>query len=665
MVPARRRGASGRLALRFGPGGLALTWALLAPAAGLAQEIPGKLVCSWVGNSFEGAGPNGKGRWVQHCMDEIEVTPEGAVITAHPWDEAGRCTGIYKDGDVNTDLLKQYNGRGNHKAWGWGTAGRAVAADSSFIYLVNTDGVLMRFRWDPSNIHFYEYVGETRACPAVGLSARGERLFLAGEKGEIQVRRTSDLSLAGSFTVPGAKDLVADAKDTLWILVGQEIRRYSLEGTRLPETISDAGSPVAVSIDHQQGRLVVCDDGPRQQVLFYDISGPPRLVGTFGQASGIRSGTPGEVRPLKFFALVGAGVDAKGNIYVAMGRNESVIRKFTPAGELVWELQAHPFVECYDFDASTDGREIYGIEEILEMDYSKPPGKEWRFKAFTRDAIRYPDDPRAKEASGWSALVRRLEGRRLLYGIGQMAHGVHILVFEDPPSQIARYCQFIGGKDSGWAWEVDSRGDIWQGEAPGRKIRRYRFKGFDKQGSPLYDTAAPDEFDWPEPFDRVQRTKYIPETDTMFITGYTPRKGEKSWGLVGSVLCRYDDWSKGNRKPKYEIDMPTDDEGLHPKSLDVAGEYVFFAMVKPTKGRPAMVHVFRASDGSRVGAMYPGPEVGGVSGWVDTVCGLRAFRRSSGEYLVLVEEDWRAKNILYRWTPPGGTGRAASGGPGR
>lgn len=630
---------------------------LMSTSYVLAQEIPGKVVCSWIGNSFEGAGENGKGRWVQHCMDEIEVTPDGAVITAHPWDEAGRCTGIYKDGDVNSDLLKQYDGRGGHTAWGWGTASRAVAVDSSYIYIVNTDGVLMRFRWDPTNIHYYKYIDEVRACKAVGLYARGEKLFVVGEKGELQVRKTSDLSLVGQFSVPGARDVVADAQDTLWILVDREIRRYSLTGERLPETITDAGAPVALSVDHQQGRLVVCDNGPRQQVLFYDISGSPKLVGTFGEKFGIRGGTPGEVRPLKFFELVGAGVDQKGNVYVAMGRNESVIRKFTSQGALVWELQAHPFVECYDFDVATDGREIYGIEQIFEMDYSKGPGKEWRFKAFTRDAIKYPDDLRAKEASGWSALIRRLEGRRVLYGIGQMAHGIHVLVFEDPPSHIARYCGFIGGKDSGWAWEVDSRGDIWQGEAPNRKIRRYKFKGFDKGGTPIYDTAAPEEFPWPEPFSRVQRVKYIPETDTMFITGYTPRKGEKSWGLVGSVLCRYDEWSKGSPRPRYEIDMPTDDEGLHPKSMDVAGDYVFFAMVKSTRGKPAMVHVFRASDGSKVGSMYPGPEVGGVSGWVDTVCGLRAFRRSNGEYLILVEEDFRAKNILYRWVPPASSGR--------
>ncbi len=30
---------------------------------------------------------------------------------------------------------------------------------------------------------------------------------------------------------------------------------------------------------------------------------------------------------------------------------------------------------------------------------------------------------------------------------------------------------------------------------------------------------------------------------------------------------------------------------------------------------------------------------------------VQAFKRKNGEYLVLVEEDWRGKNLLYRWKP--------------
>jgi len=43
-----------------------------------------------------------------------------------------------------------------------------------------------------------------------------------------------------------------------------------------------------------------------------------------------------------------------------------------------------------------------------------------------------------------------------------------------------------------------------------------------------------------------------------------------------------------------------------------------------------------------------GPEVGSKSGRIDVPWGLRAFKRANGEYLVFVEEDLRAKVIMYR-----------------
>ena len=30
---------------------------------------------------------------------------------------------------------------------------------------------------------------------------------------------------------------------------------------------------------------------------------------------------------------------------------------------------------------------------------------------------------------------------------------------------------------------------------------------------------------------------------------------------------------------------------------------------------------------------------------------MDVMRRKDGEYLLLVEENWRGKNLLYRWTP--------------
>jgi hypothetical protein len=65
------------------------------------------------------------------------------------------------------------------------------------------------------------------------------------------------------------------------------------------------------------------------------------------------------------------------------------------------------------------------------------------------------------------------------------------------------------------------------------------------------------------------------------------------------------------------------------------------------------IWVNRLSDGAELGAFDPGPTVGGVenTGWMDILSGISAFQRSNGEYLVFVEEDFKAKVLLYRWKP--------------
>jgi hypothetical protein len=269
-------------------------WLLRPPPAG-AQELVHET--SWIGNSFGGA----DNKWVQNYVDEIEVGSDGTVYTASEWDEAGRCSGIYKDGDVNSELLKQYDGKGGHKAWGWGTAGQSVAIDTTYIYLVNTEGELLRFRRDNQ-----KYVDQISVGKAVGMTASDTTLCIVRDNGDIQIRSLHDLTAARTFNVANARDVAFDRKGSLWVLAGTQILHFNAQGELLPERIVDAGKPTAISIDNR-GRLVVCDNGPRSQVLFYDVSGAPRMKEYFGVQGGIVAGTPGEVKAQKLFHLAGAG----------------------------------------------------------------------------------------------------------------------------------------------------------------------------------------------------------------------------------------------------------------------------------------------------------------------------------------------------------------------
>ena len=78
----------------------------------------------------------------------------------------------------------------------------------------------------------------------------------------------------------------------------------------------------------------------------------------------------------------------------------------------------------------------------------------------------------------------------------------------------------------------------------------------------------------------------------------------------------------------------------------VSGNYIFVAELYTPK-----VDVYDARSGQMVGYMTPGAAVGNTTGWVDVYLGISAVRRDNGEYVVLLEDDARAKILMYRWTP--------------
>ena len=68
------------------------------------------------------------------------------------------------------------------------------------------------------------------------------------------------------------------------------------------------------------------------------------------------------------------------------------------------------------------------------------------------------------------------------------------------------------------------------------------------------------------------------------------------------------------------------------------GDYVFTGGWKE-RGR---IGVNRLSGGAEVGGNKN-------AGWIDVLTGITAHQRKDGEYLVFVEEDYKAKMRLYRW----------------
>lgn len=85
--------------------------------------------------------------------------------------------------------------------------------------------------------------------------------------------------------------------------------------------------------------------------------------------------------------------------------------------------------------------------------------------------------------------------------------------------------------------------------------------------------------------------------------------------------------------------------------FDVAGEYLFVPYTGASRSlqfKTGQVEVFRADDGRSVGHFEPSADVGEIGPQDVREC-LRAHRRSDGEYLIFLEDDYKAKVLLYRW----------------
>jgi hypothetical protein len=216
-----------------------------------------------------------------------------------------------------------------------------------------------------------------------------------------------------------------------------------------------------------------------------------------------------------------------------------------------------------------------------------------------------------------------------------------------------------GGRNapSSQGWWVDRQGSVWlAAETAG--IRKFPCGGLDENRNPIWTYSTAVTFDRPPELERVKRLRYMAATDTMYLGGTAGADQNQHWKPMGPVLCRYDNWSGLERTLRWKVVAPYEKgssghESCEPMGFDVASDYVFV----PYTGRSkelgfAMGHVevLRAESGARASSMEPSAEIGEI-GLQDIRECLTAHRLSSGEYLVFLEDDWKAKVLMYRWKP--------------
>jgi hypothetical protein len=493
---------------------------------------------------------------------------------------------------------------------------------------------------------------------------------------------------------------VQDKAGRWWKLAVDYVSSDDHEFDFRPRGISCDGEPVAFPGLHQptalalanDGALMVADSGtgPRQQVLFYDVADRrhPRFVRAFGDNGGIASGTPGVVTPTKFWGIRGIGMDREGNLYVALSEMGSVLRKFSPKGDLVWELFGHFFVDVVCADPSTDGGDVWGIQEHYRMDYARPAGKEAAWVGYSLDRHKYPNDPRGLtfvkqqgEHGLTSPQVVYLDGRRFLFVGGMFASnfinifrydgeiavpsgvvmqwdkGLYRTDLKWPPNrpegtfvwrdsngdgdyQAEEFAPNTGRVRPGPFW-VDKKGNIWMAYG----FFRYDFQGLDPKGNPIYRADRTTLLERPKGMKEVARVWYDSDSDTLVAAEEgVDERGRPDMRHIGDVfVCR---GYLGGRRDAVRFRSGAGDEAA---CVAAAGDYVFTGGWK-ARGR---VWINRLSDGAEVGVLDPGASLGGVenTGWIDVFTGITAHRRKDGVYLIFAEEDFKAKAILYRWRP--------------
>jgi len=215
------------------------------------------------------------------------------------------------------------------------------------------------------------------------------------------------------------------------------------------------------------------------------------------------------------------------------------------------------------------------------------------------------------------------------------------------------------GKDapSLQGWWVDRAGSVWQAtETNG--LRKFSLQGLDRSGNPKWDYAHVETFPPPAEFKQLKRLRYDAGADVMYLGGTTNEHKNQHWKPMGPVICRYDHWSKPDRKLRWSVVAPyalgsQGHESCEPMGFDVAGDYLFLPYSRPSKQlgfTTGHIEVLKTSDGSSVGHFEPSADIGEI-GLQDIRETLTAHRRANGEYLVFLEDDRKAKILLFRWKP--------------
>ncbi|MFM0125806.1 SMP-30/gluconolactonase/LRE family protein [Paraburkholderia sp. RL18-101-BIB-B] len=622
--------------------------------ATLAPECHGQYTTDWVANTY---GTNATR--VGSVARSMWIAPEGVIYTASMWDENEGGVAIYQNGQS----LGSIGGHGEFQ--GSAITGNATSIFAALQFNASYgSGTVGRYNRTTQTRDFLISVSATtteqRADVITGLATSGSLLYASDSPGNRIRVYTTDGVWRQDIAVSSPGALAVDSAGNIWVAQKSAgaILEFNPAGV-LVNTIqmSVASRPSSLYLDSSTGFLMIGDAGPDMNIKIYNTLVIPFLISTFGIQGGYldtTTGIKGQVGDRRFTRVTGIGKDAAGNLYVLnnpwggswdLGRDGGTdIHSYDSSGHLQWKLQSLNFEGVAAPDPATDGAYFYGGTNI----YTGTAGG--TFVANTVDPIDYPSDPRInindRTRGEHFGQLATIGANRILVDSSQNPDTFYFFHFNAANGYIAIPDATLPGTAFNTTAPVrdgfclDSKGDVWAGLDKTNAIWHFPLTGFDANGKPSWGagTATP----IPGTITPLTRIIYLPESDTMILAQGVA--GGADWTSIGTRIEVYHGWLAGNTTvPNPVINLTS----ANPKSITAAGNYLFVGYVHTVPN----IDAFNLTTGSLDTTLInSNPNTVYVGNDVDSMYGLRSYRRSTGEYVITKDNYNGASVIIYRWT---------------
>ena len=633
---------------------LALAIAAFAPAC-QAQNTT-----DWLANTYGTLAGH-----VGNTARAMWVAPEGVIYTASMWDEYEGGVAIYQNGRAAGSI-------GTHGEFqGSAITGNAASIFAALQYSsAYGSGAVGRYnrttRTRDLLIQVSALSNQPRVDVVTGLATAGSLLYASDFFGNRVRVFTTDGVWKRDINVASPGALALDGAGNVWVAQKKTgtIVEFSPTGALLNTIQMPVDSqPSALYSDASTGQLMVGDEGPDMNIKRYKLSGTPTLAGTFGIQGGYldtTTGIKGQVGAKRFTRVTGIGKDTAGNLYVLnnpwggswdLGRDGGTdIHAYGAAGNLQWTLQSLNFEGVAAPDPATDGALFYGGTSI----HAGTAGG--TFVANTVDPFAYPSDPRVNfndrardEHFGQLASVG---GNRILVVSSQNPDTFYFFHFNAANGYIAIPDAALPGTAFNTTAPVrngfciDSKGGVWAGLDRTGYIYHYPLTRFDASGKPAWGSGIPVRI--PASIQPLTRIIYLADSDTMILgQGIV---GSTDWTSIGTRIEVYHGWSAGNTTaPNPVINLAN----AGAKSIAAAGNHLFVGYWFGGSG-PARPNIdaFNLATGNLDATLInTSSSTVDASSALDSMYGVRAYLRSTGEYVVTKNNVKGSSITVYRWTP--------------